>query len=181
VINKFENKILCWNDHLSYQFSVFTCVETEKNFIKKPIVLYDYKMYILQSQQLSNCKSNTPFITGVFGILPNSPFGYQSGNRCPRVIWVTFLSKLLTSGELRLYKIHSIKPMVHYNILINDKKLAQILYFHFPLYRWCPFSKFGNFVDRIYPNELGEKKKPQIRLGLLDTLTYTSKLPVMTD
>jgi len=41
-------------------------------------------------------------------------------------------------------------------------------------------SKVGDFVDRIYPNEL-EIRIPQVQLGLLHTLTYTSKLTVRAD
>ena len=38
-------------------------------------------------------------------------------------------------------------------------------------------SRLGDFVDRIYPIEL-EIKDTQIQIGLLHTLTYTSKLTV---
>ena len=38
-------------------------------------------------------------------------------------------------------------------------------------------SRFGDFVDRIYPIEF-EKRIPQIQIGLLHTLTYTSKSTV---
>ena len=38
-------------------------------------------------------------------------------------------------------------------------------------------SRFGNFVDRTYPIEL-EIRIPQMQLGLLHTLTCTSKFTV---
>ena len=38
-------------------------------------------------------------------------------------------------------------------------------------------SRFGDFVDRIYPIEL-EKMIPQTQIDLLHTLTYTSKSTV---
>jgi hypothetical protein len=62
----------------------------------------------------------------------------------------------------------------------NEKKLARFFNFTF---RYIDNvlslnnSRFGDFVDRIYPIER-EKRIPQIQIGLLHTLTYTSKSTV---
>jgi len=62
----------------------------------------------------------------------------------------------------------------------NEKKLARFVNFTF---RYMDDvlslnnSRFGDFVDRIYSIEL-EIRIPQIQIGLLYTLTYTSTLTV---
>jgi hypothetical protein len=66
----------------------------------------------------------------------------------------------------------------------NEKKLALSFNFTFRYINDVLLlnnSRLGDFVDRIYPNELEIKDTTDTDSRLLYTLTYTSKLTMRSD
>jgi len=95
---------------------------------------------------------------------------------------VDFIQGLLKKKEKKLVRSFNFTFRYIYDVLSlnNSRFIARSFNFTF---RYIDYvlslnnSRFGDFVDRIYPIEL-EIKDTQIQIGLLHTLTYTSKLTV---
>jgi hypothetical protein len=104
-------------------------------------------------------------------------FDMFGGRVFQQTVGITYGCKLCSSSR-RLY---SYEPdFIQVLLKKNEKMLTRSFDFTF---RYIDDvlslnnSRFGDFVDRIYPIEL-EIKIPQIQIGLLHTSTYTSQSTV---